>query len=93
MSTDRVSSSGHGELLRQSLAAINSLEAEVARLEQELEAARAADLDEPVALIGAACRFPGGVNDLDSYWHLLENGVDAVGRLEIWRPLACGSAG
>jgi acyl transferase domain-containing protein len=78
MSTDRVSSSGHGELLRQSLAAINSLEAEVARLEQELEAARAADLDEPVALIGAACRFPGGVNDLDSYWHLLENGVDAV---------------
>jgi acyl transferase domain-containing protein/acyl carrier protein len=78
MSTDRVSSSGHGDLLRQSLAAINSLEAEVARLEQKLEAARAADLDEPVALIGAACRFPGGVNDLDSYWRLLENSVDAV---------------
>jgi acyl transferase domain-containing protein/acyl carrier protein len=78
MSTDRISSSGHGELLRQSLAAINSLEAEVARLELKLEAAGAADLDEPVALIGAACRFPGGVNDMDSYWHLLENRVDAV---------------
>jgi acyl transferase domain-containing protein/acyl carrier protein len=78
MITDRASSSGHGELLRQSLAAINSLEAEVARLEHELEATRAADLDEPIALIGAACRFPGGVTDLDSYWHLLENGVDAV---------------
>jgi acyl transferase domain-containing protein len=78
MSTDRASSSGHGELLRQSLAAINSLEAEVAHLEEELATARAADLDEPIALIGAACRFPGRVNDLDSYWRLLENGVDAV---------------
>src|ERR1700735_2175891 len=78
MSTDRTSSSGHGELLRQSLAAINLLETEVARLEEELAAARAAGLDEPIALIGAACRFPGGVNDLDSYWRLLENGVDAV---------------
>lgn len=33
---------------------------------------------EVVAIIGAACRFPGQVSDLDSYWNLLEKGVDAV---------------
>ena len=34
--------------------------------------------NEPIAIIGAACRLPGGVNDLDSYWTLLKNGVDAI---------------
>src|SRR5262249_32290058 len=27
-----------------------------------------------VAIIGAACRFPGGVTDLDSFWRLLDGG-------------------
>ncbi|MEU9576120.1 type I polyketide synthase [Streptomyces chilikensis] len=27
--------------------------------------------DEPVAIVGAACRFPGGVRSLDSLWRLL----------------------
>lgn len=32
---------------------------------------------EPVAIIGLGCRFPGA-NDLDSFWHLLRDGIDAI---------------
>ncbi|MFF8910687.1 acyltransferase domain-containing protein [Streptomyces olivaceoviridis] len=32
---------------------------------------------EPVAVVGLACRFPGGT-DADSFWRLLETGTDAV---------------
>ena len=43
-------------------------------------AARAAGprWDEPIAIIGIGCRFPGGANDLDSFWRLLDTGTDAV---------------
>src|SRR5262245_26750377 len=44
-----------------------------ARLEK-LENSR----QEPIAIIGMACRFPGGATDLESFWELLRNGVDAV---------------
>ena len=37
--------------------------------------------NEPIAIVGMACRFPGGANDLDSYWRLLSNGVDAIGEI------------
>ena len=33
---------------------------------------------EPIAIIGMACRFPGGANDADSYWQLLRDGVEAT---------------
>jgi len=36
-------------------------------------------LHEPVAVIGAAVRSPGGVTDLDSLWQVLRAGRDAVG--------------
>nr|AQW44893.1 polyketide synthase [Corallococcus coralloides] len=39
-----------------------------------LEGARS----EPVAIIGMACRFPGGATDPESFWRLLRDGVDAV---------------
>lgn len=33
---------------------------------------------EPLAIVGMACRFPGGASGLDKFWQLLENGVDAI---------------
>ncbi|MBK8266369.1 MAG: aminotransferase class III-fold pyridoxal phosphate-dependent enzyme [Nannocystis sp.] len=33
---------------------------------------------EAIAVIGAGCRFPGGVTDLESFWRLLDERVDAV---------------
>src|SRR5690242_11041548 len=35
------------------------------------------DRSEPIAIVGAACRFPGAPN-LDSYRRLLRDGIDAV---------------
>ena len=33
---------------------------------------------EPIAIVGMACRFPGGANDPTSFWRLLCDGVDAI---------------
>src|SRR4030095_3651970 len=33
---------------------------------------------ERIAIIGIGCRFPGGVNDAEAFWKLLEEGRDAV---------------
>ncbi|WP_455569070.1 type I polyketide synthase, partial [Streptomyces griseoruber] len=41
---------------------------------QELEA-RA---DEPIAIVGMSCRFPGGVRSPEDYWQLLAAGADAI---------------
>ena len=34
--------------------------------------------DEPIAIVGAACRLPGGVVDLEGFWRVLSEGVDAI---------------
>lgn len=36
---------------------------------------------EPIAITGVGLRFPGGCRDLDSFWNLLKNGVDAIGEV------------
>ncbi|MGZ8171920.1 MULTISPECIES: type I polyketide synthase [Methylobacter] len=33
---------------------------------------------EPIAIIGMACRFPGGANNPEQFWQLLQGGIDAV---------------
>lgn len=46
---------------------------------QRKEPARAVpSAAEPIAIIGMACRYPGGAIDPDSYWRLLDAGVDAT---------------
>ena len=34
--------------------------------------------DEPIAIVGMACRFPGGANSPDAFWQLLSEGRDAI---------------
>ncbi|WP_318731849.1 type I polyketide synthase [Roseofilum sp. Belize Diploria] len=33
---------------------------------------------EPIAIVGMACRFPGGANDPSTYLNILHNGIDAI---------------
>ena len=46
--------------------------------------------EEPIAIIGMSCRFPGA-KDTESFWHLLSNGVDAIQEVPAnrWKIDAC----
>ena len=33
---------------------------------------------EPLAIIGASCRFPGGANDLQQFWQVLSDGINTI---------------
>ncbi len=34
--------------------------------------------DEPIAIVGMSCRFPGGVSSPEELWHLVSTGTDAM---------------
>ncbi|MDQ2644866.1 MAG: polyketide synthase, partial [Myxococcota bacterium] len=68
-----MSTSNHHQLLKESLAAIERLQARL----QESERAK----HEPIAIIGAGCRYPGGIEDLEGLWRVVRDGVDAVGEV------------
>ncbi|MEG4811617.1 type I polyketide synthase [Microcoleus sp. F8-D3] len=58
----------------------------------KLEAVQQAK-EEPIAIIGMSCRFPGA-KDTESFWQLLSNGVDAIQEVPAnrWKIDACYDA-
>jgi acyl transferase domain-containing protein len=55
---------------KQALLALRKMRARI----DELERART----EPIAIVGAGCRLPGGVTSPEEFWRLLREGTDAV---------------
>jgi acyl transferase domain-containing protein/acyl carrier protein len=41
--------------------------------------------DEPIAIVGMACRLPGGIHDPQGFWELLRSGADVMGELPAGR--------
>jgi len=37
--------------------------------------------NEPIAIVGLGCRYPGGARDAESLWRLLDEGVDAISEM------------
>ncbi len=64
-------------LMEQYRARLRDATAVIERLRQKL-AGEGRDQREPLAIVGMACRFPGGSDSPEAYWRALEHGVDAV---------------
>ncbi len=73
------------ELLQRRMRQSASVDADQAGSAATLESSIApnngtANIAEPIAIIGAACRFPGA-NNLNEFWQLIDQGIDATGQI------------
>ncbi|MGE0605775.1 MAG: SDR family NAD(P)-dependent oxidoreductase [Pirellulales bacterium] len=75
------------QLAERSEAMAASVAEQSAQLRQAIESVRAirtrseqpaSSTPEPIAVIGVGCRLPGGVTGPDTFWKLLNDGLDAV---------------
>lgn len=60
-------------LLQESLAAIERLQAKLAASDRAKHV--------PIAIVGVGCRYPGGIDSLDTLWRIVRDGVDAVSEI------------
>ncbi|MET7921266.1 beta-ketoacyl synthase N-terminal-like domain-containing protein, partial [Streptomyces avermitilis] len=69
------------EKLRDYLKRVTSDLLNVRRRLQQIESGE----QEPIAIVGMACRFPGGVESAEDFWELIASGRDAVGEFPVDR--------
>src|SRR5579859_3554132 len=69
----------HASLLRQALRAVE-------QMKRKLDVAESRN-QQPIAIVGMGCRFPGDVHDAESFWELLRDGREAIKEvpLERWK--------
>jgi epothilone polyketide synthase D len=61
-------------------AAFNQAVVDISQLKAQL-AALEGERREPIAIVGIGCRYPGGVSDPESFWRLLDQGIDVMAKV------------
>ncbi|WP_059362232.1 type I polyketide synthase [Lentzea aerocolonigenes] len=59
-------------------ALIEHLDAELSGARTHTDTPQLSTSDEPIAIVGMACRYPGGAVSPDELWRLVADGVDAI---------------